>query len=108
MGRVTLNGNVYTGRQIVVNNGKILVDGLDVTPDHKIINISVVGDIDKVSVDVCEKVDIEGAVGSVKTMSGDVNCQAVSGSISTMSGDVDCDTVGGSISTMSGDVKHRK
>lgn len=109
MSTISINGNTYSGNSIVVTNGKVIINGKDVTPDSKEINIKVDGNIDELKVDVCNKVEITGDVSNVKTQSGDVEISGnVTGSIQTMSGDVDCGTVGGSISTMSGDVKHRR
>jgi hypothetical protein len=109
MSTITINGNTYSGNSIVVTNGKVVISGKDVTPDSKEINISVVGDIEQLKVDACNKVSVEGSVKSISTQSGDVEVTGdVDGSISTMSGDVDCGHVQGSISTMSGDVKHRR
>ena len=109
MSTISINGNTYSGNSIVVTNGKVIINGKDVTPDSKEINIKGDGDIDELKVDACNKVEITGDVSNVKTQSGDVEISGnVTGSIQTMSGDVDCGTVGGSISTMSGDVKHRR
>jgi hypothetical protein len=109
MSTITINGNTYSGNSIVVTNGKVVINGKDVTPDSKEINISVVGNIEQLKVDACNKVSVEGSVKSISTQSGDVEVTGdVDGSISTMSGDVDCNMVGGSISTMSGDVKHKR
>jgi hypothetical protein len=111
MTNISINGNniSVSGRNIVVSNGKVLIDGKDVTPDSKIINITVNGNIEQLNVDVCDKVLVTGSVGSVKTMSGDVDVSGdINGSVKTMSGDVDCYNVSGDISTMSGDVKHKK
>jgi hypothetical protein len=107
MSKITINGNVIStsGRNVVVNNGKVFIDGVDVTPDSKTINISVEGDIDKLDVDACSKVEVVGKVGQIKTASGDVEVDGdISGSVSTMSGDVRCGDVGGNVTTMSGDV----
>lgn len=109
MSTIKINGNTYTGNSIVISNGKVIVNGKEVTPDGKEINISVQGDIYELKVDTCNKVSVTGSVKSISTQSGDVEVTGdVDGNISTMSGDVDCGHVQGSISTMSGDVKHRR
>ena len=109
MSSIKINGNTYTGNNIVVSNGKVIIDGKDVTGDSKEINIKVEGNIDTLTIDACNKLEIAGDVSNVKTLRGDVDITGnVNGSIQTMSGDVDCGNVGGSISTMSGDIKHRK
>lgn len=109
MGTIRINGsnNIISGNNIVVSNGRVIVDGKDVTPDAKQISIAVDGDVSSVSVDACERVDVKGSAGQVKTQSGDVVCGNVEGSVSTMSGDVNCGAVAGSVSTMSGDVISR-
>jgi hypothetical protein len=109
MSTITINGNTYSGNSIVVTNGKVIVNGKDVTPDSKEINISVQGNIDELKVDVCSKVSVTGNTKNVSTKSGDIDIAGnVEGSIQTMSGDVDCGNVAGSISTMSGDIKHKR
>jgi hypothetical protein len=110
MNTISINGMTIQGSgNVVISNGKIMVNGKDVTPDSKEINIVINGNVDELKVDACNKVSVTGSVKSIKTQSGDVDVTGdVDGSIQTMSGDVDCGTVGGSISTMSGDVKHRR
>jgi len=109
MSTITINGNTYSGNSIVVTNGKVIINGKDVTPEGKEINITVEGNIDELKVDACNKVSVTGSVKSIITKSGDIEVTGdVDGNIQTMSGDVDCGHVQGSISTMSGDVKHKK
>lgn len=108
MSIISINGVNYSGNNIIISNGKVVINGKDVTPDSKDINIKVEGNIDKLVVDSCNKIEITGAVLDIKTQSGDIDISgSVTGSISTMSGDIDCGNVGGSIKTMSGDIKHR-
>ena len=109
MRNFTINGAIYSGDNIVITNNKILVNGKDVTPDSKEINISVVGNIEQLKVDACNKVSVEGSVTSISTQSGDVEVTGdISGGVQTMSGDVNCGNVGGSISTMSGDIRYTR
>jgi len=105
MGVVIINGQKITGKNISVVGNKVIVDGQDITPDSKTINISVQGNVTELKVDVCDKIEITGDVYSVKTQSGDVYVTGhVTGHIQTMSGDVKCGDVKGNISTMSGDI----
>ena len=110
MSSVTINGVTYSGRNVVITNGKVMIDGVNNTPNDKVINITVTGDINELSVDACELVAIVGNIGgSVKTVSGDISIDGnVTGDIKTVSGDVKSNDVGGKITTVSGDVKHRK
>lgn len=108
---VVINGRVFHGNNLTMSGGKIIIDGVDVSaslPDAKEINIHVDGNIETLKVDACQKITVGGSVGSVQTMSGDVECGDVSDSVSTMSGDVDCGNIGGSVTTISGSVKHKK
>lgn len=106
---IIVNGKTYHGNCITVNNNNIIIDGVNVTPDGKEINITVDGNINELKVDVANNIKITGNVTNIQTKSGDVDVSGnVTGSIQTTSGDVDCGTVGGSIKTMSGDIKHRK
>lgn len=102
---ITINGKSYLGNSITINKNKVIVDGVDVTPDSKQIYINVENDIDKLDVDYCEKINVAGSVNSIRTTSGNVECGDVTGDIQTTSGDVECGDVGGSIQTVSGDVK---
>ena len=110
MGQIIINGKSYQGNSIVINNGKIIIDGKEAeTPNDKVIQITVQGDIEKLDVDNCNKIDVTGNVGSAKTLSGDIKVIGdVNGSVQTLSGDVVCGKVQGSINTMSGDIKHSK
>ena len=55
MGTISINGVNYSGNNIIISNGKVVINGKDVTPDSKEINIKVEGNIDKLVVDSCIK-----------------------------------------------------
>lgn len=102
---MSINGMSLSGSSISISNGKVIVDGRDVTPDSKNISIVVDGNIDKIDADVVESILVKGDAGSVKTMSGDVDIAGnVDGNVKTMSGDVECGKISGKVNTMSGDV----
>jgi hypothetical protein len=123
---IIINGKSYNGNSVSISNGKIIIDGNNVTPENaKQISIVVNGDIDNLNVDYCEKievagnvatlqstsgnVDVKGDANSIQTTSGDVDVEGnIKGSVTTMSGDVDCQNIGGTVKTMSGDIKYRK
>jgi hypothetical protein len=108
MAIVAINGVTITTSDkscsISVRNGRVVVDGEDVTPDTKEITVSVQGDVSMLEVDVCEKVSITGSAGTISTKSGDVQCGDVTGDVHTNSGDVHCGAIAGSIKTKTGDV----
>jgi hypothetical protein len=108
MNRIMINGfTITSGGSINISNGRIIVDGHDVTPDAKTINIVVHGDVETLSADGVNSLEISGTVaGDVSTQAGDITCGDVKGSVSTMSGDVRCGSIGGNVKTMSGDINH--
>ena len=108
MNTITINGKRmnFSGGNVSVINGKVIVDGKNVdVPDAPVFNIVVEGNVGEVSGDFAT-VTVAGDAGSVKTMSGDAKVDGnVNGSVSTMSGDVRVKgSIGGSVSTMSGDI----
>jgi hypothetical protein len=108
--KVTINGTTYSGNNISVHKNVVMVDGIIVTPNDKIVNISVNGDIGLIVADVCEKVTITGNVSEVKTQTGDIDITGnVNGPVKTQTGDIDIGgTVTGDVHTQVGDIKYRK
>lgn len=104
---LTLNGVSYSGRNISVTNGRVVIDGRDVTAaadsQSKLV-IEVKGDLEHLEVGSCASVTIAGAVGSVSTASGDVHCGDVGGRVSAVSGDIYCCNVTGDVESVSGDI----
>lgn len=107
MNTVIINGTTITaGRNITISGNRVIVDGKDVTPDAKDIRIEVNGNVESISVDACNIINVTGSVGDLSTQSGDVKCGDVAGSVQSMSGDVRCGAVRGNVKTMSGDITH--
>jgi hypothetical protein len=103
---ITVNGQTYQGDHITVFGNKIIIDGVDRTPEAIRVNIEVKGNIDSLSVDTADKVTIDGYCRGVKTVSGDVLIKGnVQGSVSTVSGDVTAHSISGNVQTVSGDIK---
>lgn len=106
---IIINGVKYSGNNINMLNNKVVIDGINVTPDAKNITISVEGNISTLSVDMCNKINITGNIGSLSTVSGDVEITGeVGGNVGTVSGDVKCGNISGSVKTVSGDIKNKK
>ena len=98
----------YSGRSISISRNKIIIDGKDVTENHKDsknITISVAGDLESLDVDYCDKIEIAGNVGKARTGSGDINCASITNGAQTGSGDIECESITGDVQTGSGDVK---
>lgn len=110
MSTISVNGKTYTGRNVSMVGNKVFIDGkeADVDQESKVINIVVTGDIDSLKVEHCKTISIKGDVGSLSSVSGDVECGDVTGSVSTVSGDVRvAGQVAGGVSTVSGDIIQR-
>ncbi|MFA5366360.1 MAG: hypothetical protein WC333_00355 [Dehalococcoidia bacterium] len=106
MGTIKIGNQTYVGKSVIVRNGKVIIDGKEVTPDDKTINIEISGDVEKIEVDHCGKIIVNGKVNSLRTSSGDVECGEVMGNVQTSSGDVEIDgNVGGDVNAVSGDIK---
>lgn len=106
MSSVSINGVKYSGNNIVINGTSIIIDGNNVSfKDEKIVNIVIIGDVQKIDIDSCESLSVKGNAGSINTVSGDVQCGNVNGDVKTVSGDVSCGYIAGNVKTVSGDVK---
>ena len=105
-GNVVIDGREFRGGRVIIRNGKVTVDG-KVQNGYLVgdINIVVHGDVDRLE-NSCGTVKANN-VGTISTISGDIECGAVSGSVSTMSGDVKCGNIRGSVTTMSGDINNQ-
>lgn len=109
MNKVNFNGKTYTSNgSIVITNGRVILDGKEVTTEEstKIINIVIKGSVDVLEIDNCNYVQVKGNCGSVKTISGDIECDGeVLGDVSSVSGKIECfGDVKGSIRSISGDI----
>ena len=103
---IIVNNKGYIGKSITIKNGKVIVDGIDVTPEGKEISIVVNTEIDTLDVDNCNTIVVNGNIGKVRSGSGDITCRAITnGGAQTGSGDIESETIIGDIQTGSGDVK---
>ena len=122
MGTFQINGRSYTGNNITMVDGRIIVDGNDVTGDYdsplpKVVEIKITGgDIENLITDAsvtCENVTgfVEAGgsvtcqnVGDNVDAGGSVTCKDVQGDVDA-GGSVNCGKVGGSIDA-GGSVRH--
>lgn len=102
---ITINNSTFSGKNVSIINGVITIDGnVQTMPDEKIITISVVGNLESLSVGSCKELVVTGDAHRVDTQSGSVKCGNVTGNIKTLSGSVTCGNVTGDVETMSGSV----
>jgi len=88
-GKTIVSGN----GSIIISGNKVIIDGKDVTPDTKTINIQVTGNVQELEVDSCENLTISGDCNIVSSANGDID---IAGS------------VGGKVTTTNGNIKYRK
>lgn len=125
MAKMIVNDVVYVGSSITITNGKVIIDGKDVSSDGKTIYIYIEGDVTSMNADYCNSLKVLGNVTNLKTASsdveivgnilndvvttsGDINCDTINGNVETTSGDVSCNTINGFIETVSGNIKTKK
>lgn len=107
-GRIEINGQTFIGKNVFIENGRVIIDGhvQDMIPQNAI-TVIVTGDCGSVE-NERGNVTISGSVsGNVQTGSGDISCGSVGGNAQTGSGDISSGHVGGSIRSGSGDISHR-
>lgn len=91
---------------IIITDGKVVVNGVDVTQKGDKITIQIEGDVDNLDIDFCRELVINGNVGEVVCQAGDVKISGnIEGGVQTQSGDIDAEgNINGGVETMSGDV----
>lgn len=107
---VTINNVTYSGRNISIDNDKVVIDGVTQTTSLVgPITVTVNGSCESVST-ISGAINISGNAGSVHATSGDVSVQgSVEGAIKTISGDVKVVRPHtNNINTISGDIKVTK
>lgn len=133
MKRLSINGRSIqisgSGNSVVVDGNRIIVNGKKVSDLNEIsekeVHIVIEGEVSKLNVDCCEKIEVKGNVESIESGSGDIYANevkgnaksgsgniecggSIGGSASTMSGNIECGgSIGGNASTMSGNIRHR-
>lgn len=107
MSSVEINGRSFSGKNISIDSNGVVIDGKHVELGKELVfNVVVIGEVQ--SIHGANSVKVTGPVGSVKTMSGEVECGDVTGNVSTMSGDITANNIAGSVKTMSGAITYIK
>lgn len=105
---ITINGKKYSGSNITIDNGQIIIDGVSQQNYSKdnVIRVSVIGDVNNIKT-TSGDVDVEGNINNLQTNSGDVDVNGnVFKEINTTSGDIDVNgDITGNITTNSGDIE---
>jgi hypothetical protein len=107
--RMIMNSIKVSGNNVIIKNGKVIVDGNEVSSQLENLTINIFGNVENLDVDACKIITISGDAKKVNTASGNVTVHNnVSGNVSTVSGDVKANDIGGDVETVSGDVNASK
>lgn len=107
LGNANINGKQIKGKSIVIQNGKVIVDGEDI--DYQVtgnVNVTVNGHVENLQ-NGSGNITAQ-TVGSIKCGAGDITCSDVQGSIKTGAGNIRCGDVTGDVKTNCGDIHHLK
>lgn len=105
----TISGNVVGGNLTISSNGRVIVDGVEVSNIANVgpVTIIVEGSIESLSL-TAGSVTVKGDVGECQTVSGDIKVAGhIAGDCKTTSGDIEAAAIHGSCKTVSGDIKGR-
>jgi hypothetical protein len=108
---VTINGKTYKGNNVSMINNKVFIDGKEVTgddSDSKVINIKIEGNIETLSIDSCDKLDVIGDCGVVNSKNGNISISGnVNGDVTNKNGNISCGNVSGDVDNKNGNISHR-
>lgn len=105
---IKINNTTYqSGKNLSIKNGRIFVDGTDVTPIAEKFEITVSGDVETINFDYVKAINVTGNVGTLNAGMGDVNVSGdVSNGVSASQGDIDIKgNVEGKVKASQGDIK---
>lgn len=95
---------------VEIRGGRVFVDGkpieeLDAPQNEKNITINITGDVERLKVDYCGDVNIQGNAGRVETHGGNVKVKCdVLGDVETHGGNVNCMAIGGDCTVHGGNI----
>lgn len=93
MGSININGRTYSGDNITVNNGQIIIDGENITFDKNQpqIKVIVTGNLNKLK---CTTAEINGnVIGNVNATT--LKCKDIGGKVDANT--VTCEMIGGDV-----------
>ena len=108
---------VGKGESMTITNGKTYINGKEVDlaelankrEDSNVYHIHIEGDVDKLEVDHCETISVNGNVRKIHTSYGSIEIKGdVDGDVHTNMGDIECGNVDGDVHTNMGSIRYRK
>ena len=108
-GTVIIGGNIKNssieGNSISIINNKIFVDGKEIETEEKVINIIVEGNLDKLEVDCCNSIKVNGVTKDVEVSNGNITISGdVKGNVNNINGNIIAKVINGNCKTINGDI----
>lgn len=107
---IIIGNNNIQGRNIVIQNGAVIVDGkrIELPENEKIINIQA-ENLETLRADFCASIIVRGNTGNVNISQGKVSIAgAVKGDVHVSQGNVECRNVEGNVSVNMGNISSRR
>ncbi|EEO40318.1 hypothetical protein FSCG_01031 [Fusobacterium vincentii 4_1_13] len=100
MGNINIKGN-----NVSIINNKIFVDGKEIETEEKVINIIVEGNLDKLEVDCCNSIKVNGVTKDVEVSNGNITISGdVKGNVNNINGNIIAKVINGNCKTINGDI----
>ena len=108
-GTVIIGGNIKNssieGNSISIINNKIFVDGKEIETEEKVINIIVEGNLDKLEVDCCNSIKVNGVTKDVEVSNGNISINGdVKGNVNNINGNIIAKAINRNCKTTNGDI----
>ncbi len=105
---IIYNGKKYEGKNLIVSNNKIYIDGVLQTDfnqsSDKVINIYIEGDVSNVQIESADTVNIKGNVDSIVLKTGNLNIEGDADKVEVKTGSVYCTTIKGNATVRTGNI----
>ena len=100
MGNINIKGN-----NVSIINNKIFVDGKEIETEEKVINIIVEGNLDKLEVDCCNSIKVNGVTKDIEVSNGNIAISGdVKGNVNNINGNIIAKVINGNCKTINGDI----
>ena len=100
MGNISIKGN-----NVSIINNKIFVDGKEIGTEEKEINIIVERNLDKLEVDCCNSIKVNGVTKDVEVSNGNITISGdVKGNVNNINGNIIAKVVNENCKTKNGDI----
>ena len=100
MGNINIKGD-----NVSIINNKIFVDGKEIGTEEKEINIIVEGNLDKLEVDCCNSIKVNGVTKDVEVSNGNITISGdVKGNVNNINENIIAKVINGNCKTTNGDI----